>query len=114
MTAFRSGRDFAARVGLTPRQNSTRGKTRLGRTSMRGRRAIRRLPIIGAAAVVTWAARKGPWLARIMARKPRMVVIVALANSEPANAISPREKANARIVWALTIRQDIYRNPVAA
>lgn len=114
MTTFRSGRDFAAWVGLTPRQNSTGGKTRLGRTSKMGQRDIRRLLIIGASAVVTWAARKGPWLARMMARKPRMVVVVALANSEPANAMGPREQANARIVWALTIRQDIYRNPVAA
>jgi transposase len=71
-----------------------------------GQRDIRRLLIIGASAVVTWAARKGPpkgsWLARMMARKPRMVVIVALANKR------------ARIIRALIIRQDTYRNPVAA
>jgi transposase len=106
MTAFRSGRDFAAWVGLTPRQNSTGGKTRLGSTSKMGQRDIRRLLIIGASAVVTWAARKGPprgsWLARMMARKPRMVAVVALANKM------------ARTVWALTARQETYRDPVAA
>ncbi len=106
MTTFRSGRDFAAWVGLTPRQNSTGGKTRLGSTSKMGQRDIRRLLIIGASAVVTWAARKGPpkgsWLARMMARKPRMVVVVALANKM------------ARTVWALTVREETYRDPVAA
>ncbi len=106
MTTFRSGRDFAAWVGLTPRQNSTGGKTRLGSTSKMGQRDIRRLLIIGASAVVTWAARKGPpkgsWLARMMARKPRMVVVVALADKM------------ARTVWALTVREETYRDPVAA
>lgn len=106
MAAFRSGRDFAAWVGLTPRQNSTGGKTRLGRTSKMGQRDVRRLLIIGASAVVTWAARKGTpkgsWLARMMARKPRMVVVVALANKM------------ARTVWALMMRQETYRDPVAA
>ncbi len=71
-------------VGLPPKQNSTGGKNRLGKTSKMGQRDIRRLLIFGASAVVTWAARKGPpkgsWLARTMARKPRMVVVVALAN----------------------------------
>jgi len=106
MTAFRSGRDFAAWVGLTPKQNSTGGKARLGRTSKMGQRDVRRLLIIGASAVVCWAERKGPpqgsWLARMMARKPHMLVVVALANKM------------ARTIWALSVRNDIYRNPVAA
>lgn len=104
MTAFQSGRDFAAWVGLTPRQHSTGGKARLGRTSKMGQRDIRRLLIIGASAVVCWAARKGPpqgsWLARMMARKPRMLVVIALANKM------------ARTVWALTVREETYREPV--
>lgn len=58
MSTFGSGRDFAAWVGLTPRQNSTGGKVRLGSTSKMGQRDIRRLLDIGASAVVTWAARK--------------------------------------------------------
>ena len=56
---FRSGRDFAAWVGLTPVQKSTGGKTRLGRTSRMGERTLRRLLIIGASGVVRWAKRKG-------------------------------------------------------
>ena len=61
-----------------------------------GQRDIRRLLIMGASAVATWAARKGPaegsWLARMRARTPRMLVVVALANKM------------ARTVWAMTIR----------
>jgi transposase len=56
---FAKGRDFAAWVGLTPRQHSSGGKERLGRTSKMGQRDIRRLLIIGAAAVVKWADRNG-------------------------------------------------------
>ena len=104
MTSFRSGRDFAAWVGLTPKQRSTGGKPKLGKTSKMGQRDIRRLLIIGASAVVNWAGRKGApegsWLARMMARKPRMLVIVALANKM------------ARIIWALTMREENYRAPV--
>ena len=72
-----------------------------------GQRDIRRLLIIGASAVVTWAARngapQGSWLARMMmAKKPRMVVVVALANKM------------ARTVWALTVHETTYRDPAAA
>jgi transposase len=106
MSVFRSGRDFAAWVGLTPRQSSTGGKARLGPTSKMGQRDIRRLLIIGASAVVSWAARKGPpegsWLARMMARKAHMLVVTALANKM------------ARIIWAITVRETSYRNPAAA
>jgi transposase len=82
METFSKGRDFAAWVGLTPRQHSSGGKDRLGRTSKMGQRDIRRLLIVGAVAVVRWAARKGApegsWLARMLARKPKMLVAVAL------------------------------------
>src|SRR4051812_9441188 len=81
---FRRGRDFAAWLGLTPVQRSSGGKERLGRTSKMGERALRRLLIIGASAVARWAARKGvpagSWLGRMLARKPPMLVRVALAN----------------------------------
>lgn len=87
METFSKGRDFAAWVGLTPRQHSSGGKERLGRTSEMGQRDIRRLLIVGAVAVVRWAARKGAaegsWLARMLARKPKMLVAVALANCMP-------------------------------
>ena len=103
---FRSGRDFAAWVGLTPVQKSTGGKQRLGRTSRMGERTLRRLLIIAASGVVRWAKRKGApagsWLARMLARKPPMLVIVALANK------------NARVAWALIAKGGIYRAPAVA
>jgi transposase len=100
---FRSGRDFAAWVGLTPVQKSTGGKERLGRTSRMGERTLRRLLIISASGIVRWARRKGvppgSWLARMLARKPPMLVIVALANKM------------ARIAWVLIAKGGIYRAP---
>jgi transposase len=103
---FRNGRDFAAWVGLTPLQRSTGGKQKLGEITKMGERTLRRLLIIGSAAVVLHAARrgapKGSWLEQMMARKPRMLVTVALANK------------TARIVWAVLAKQQDYRAPVAA
>ena len=103
---FRSGRDFAAWLGLTPLQKSTGGKQRLGATSKMGERTIRRLLIIGASAVVRQACMRGApagsWLEHMLARKPRMLVTVALANK------------TARIVWALLTKGGAYRAPVAA
>jgi transposase len=103
---FRRGRDFAAWLGLTPRQRSTGGKTRLGRTSKMGERTLRRLLIIGSSTVVKYASRRGApegsWLASMLARKPRMLVTVAQANK------------TARIVWALLMKNETYRAPVAA
>ena len=105
METFRRGRDFAAWVGLVPRQNSTGGKQRLGRTAKMGQRDIRRLLIIGAMAVVNSAARhgapEGSWLERMLAKKPNMLVAIALANKM------------ARAVWAMMTKQEDYRNPVA-
>jgi transposase len=102
---FRSGRDFAAWIGLTPLQNSTGGKQRMGRTSRMGERTLRRLLIIACSGVVRWAKRKGApensWLSRMLARKPPMLVIVALANK------------TARIAWALITREENYRAPLA-
>jgi hypothetical protein len=60
MDTFRGGRDFAARLGLVPRQFSSGGKERLGRVSKAGQADIRRLLIIGAMACVNWASRKPP------------------------------------------------------
>lgn len=106
MNSFRRGRDFAAWLGLVPRQHSTGGKQRLGRTSKMGQRDIRRLLIVGALAVVRAASRKRPpegsWLARMLARKPRMLVAVALANKM------------ARGIWAMMTKAEDYRKPGAA
>jgi transposase len=103
---FAAGRDFAAWLGLTPLQKSTGGKQKLGAVSKRGERTIRRLLIIGASAVVQQASRrgapKGSWLAQMLARKPKMLVTVALANKM------------ARVIWALLVKGGIYRTPVAA
>jgi transposase len=98
---FRRGRDFAAWMGLTPLQRSTGGKERLGKTTKMGERSLRRLLILGASSVVKAAIRKplppGSWLGRMLTRKPRMLVIVALANKL------------ARIVWALMAQGGTYR-----
>ncbi|MXO46646.1 IS110 family transposase, partial [Erythrobacter vulgaris] len=102
---FAKGRDFAAWVGLTPRQHSTGGKQRLGAISKMGERTLRRLLIIGSSAVVLQASRRGApagsWLEQMMARKPRMLVTVALANK------------TARIVWAVLTKNEDYRAPVS-
>ena len=103
---FAKGRDFAAWLGLAPRQLSTGGKQKLGSISKMGERTLRRLLIIGCSAVVLQASKrgapKGSWLEQMLARKPRMLVTVALANK------------TARIVWALLVRQEDYKAPVAA
>jgi len=105
MESFRRGRDFAAWLGLVPIQHSTGGKQVLGRTSKMGQRDIRRLLIIGAMAVVKTAGRKnapeGSWLARILARKPRMLAAIALANKM------------ARSAWAMLTKGEDFRVPVA-
>ena len=101
MESFRRGRDFAAWLGLVPRQHTTGGKPRLGRISKMGQRDLRRLLIIGAMAVVRQAIRRGgtadPWLANMLERKPRMLVAVALANRM------------ARVAWAVMRNNEAYR-----
>jgi transposase len=101
--AFRCGRDFAAWLGLTPMQRSTGGKQTLGQISKMGDRTLRRLLIIGASAVIKQAilrgAAPGSWLAQMLARKPRMLVAVALANKM------------ARTIWALLAKGGVYRAP---
>ncbi|MCZ4262221.1 IS110 family transposase [Limimaricola sp. G21655-S1] len=103
---FRRGRDFAAWLGLVPRQHSTGGKQRLGATTKMGERSLRRLLIIGANSVIIKRhvhkeAQPGTWLGGLLTRKPPMLVRVALANKM------------ARIVWALMARGGVYRSPVA-
>jgi transposase len=105
LTTFRRGRDFAAWLGLVPKQHSTGGKARLGKTSKMGQRDIRTLLVSGAMAVLQAVERFGTpnngWLTRLRSRKPRMVVAIALANKM------------ARGLWAMMTKQEDYRNPVA-
>lgn len=106
LESFRCGRDFAAWLGLVPRQNSTGGKQRLGRVTKAGQADIRRLLIVGAMSRLTWLGRKsireGSWLARMLERKPKMLVAIALANKM------------ARAIWAMLTRGEDYRNPAPA
>ena len=106
MESFKCGRDFAAWLGLVPRQFSSGGKERLGSVSKAGQADIRRLLIIGAMSRLNWLGRKSipeaSWLARMIARKPRMLVAIALANKM------------ARTIWALMTKNEDYRVPAQA
>jgi len=101
---FRSGREFAAWLGLVPRQSSTGGKARLGGISKRGDSYLRRLLVNSAHTVLLcWkAAKADPWVLSLRGRKPRLVVAVALANK------------TARIAWAVMSRQETYRRVAVA
>ncbi len=91
--SFANGRQLAAWLGLVPRQHSTGGKTNLLGISKRGDTYLRTLLIHGGRAIIRCAGQKPPntnsWLDRILARRHKNVVTVALPNR------------NARIVWAL-------------
>jgi transposase len=101
--AFHSARDFAASLGLVPRQEGTGGKIRLGPISKRGNGYLRRLLVNGAMAVLcSKRAKQDPWLAKLLATKKRKVAAVALANKM------------ARIGWALMTRQEDFRAMSAA
>ena len=106
MGSFRCGRDFAAWLGLVPKQHSSGGKHRLGRVSKAGQADIRRLLITGAMSRLNWMGRKtireGSWLAQLAARKPRKLVAVALANKM------------ARTIWAMLTKNEVYRDPALA
>lgn len=100
---FASGRDFAASIGLTPRLEGTGGKVHLGPISKRGNGYLRRLLVNGAMSLLnSKQAKYDPWIARLLASKPRKLVAVALANKM------------ARVGWALMVRQEDYRAKPAA
>ena len=106
METFRRGRDFAAWLGLVPRQSSSGGKARLGKVSKAGQHDIRRLLVVGAMAAIVGACRRGipedTWLGKLMLRKPRILVAIALANKM------------ARRIWAMLTKGESYRDPALA
>jgi transposase len=99
--AFRSGRQFAAWLGLTPKDHSTAGKQRLGVITRAGDETLRSLLVVGATAVI-WQTRRGtarapqPWLLALLKRKPPKLAAVALANKM------------ARIAWKLMVTGESY------
>jgi transposase len=105
--AFKSGRHLAAWIGLTPKEHSTGGKQRLGGISRAGNERLRRLLVTGATAVIRFAIRPGnkqatAWLLKLLGRRPRKLVAVALANKI------------ARTAWAMMTSGEAYRRPLAA
>lgn len=96
-SAFKSGREFCAWLGLVPRQSGTGGKVKLLGISKRGDTYLRTLLIHGARSVLTHAKQPGPWLEQIKTRRPTNVVIVAQAAKM------------ARAIWAITAKQQDYQ-----
>jgi transposase len=98
--SFRSGREFAAFLGLVPRQSGTGGRVKLLGISKRGDPHLRTLLIHGARTVLNWQSRASrrpdPWLGSLLARRPKNVAIVALANKM------------ARTIWALMVHGRAY------
>lgn len=98
--AFKSGRHFAAWLGLVPRQNSSGGKARLGHISKQGNPYIRQLLVLGAISVLLYIRRDGGsgtgWIAGLLRRRPPKVAAVALANKM------------ARIAWSIMTRGGEY------
>lgn len=96
---FRSGRQFAAWLGLTPQPHSSGGKERLGGISKQGDGYLRQLLVVGATAVMRMAHKdpgRQPWLAQLLGRKPAKIATVGLANK------------TARIAWAVMVRKEVY------
>ena len=99
-TRFRSGRDFAAWLGLTPKDHSTAGRSRQGGITRAGDEMLRSLLICGATAVIQQArrCRSGApgWLSALVERKPPKLAAVALANK------------TARIAWKMMVTGEPY------
>ncbi len=103
-SSFRSGRGFAAWLGLVPRQKSTGGKQRLGRITHQGDAYIRRLLIIGAQSALQCSkeVKENAWVRGLLGRCARLKAAVALANK------------TARVAWALMAKGDVYRRAAAS
>lgn len=102
---FKSGRDFAAWMGLTPKDHSTASKTRLGGITRAGDELLRSTLVVGATAVIQHVKRiqgrsASPWLLRLLERKRPKVAAVALANKI------------ARVAWKLMVSGEHYRRPI--
>jgi transposase len=104
--AFRKGREFAAWVGLVPREHTTGGKQKLLGISKRGNCYLRKLFVQGARAVLQFKEKQSPglkaWLEKLSSHTHYNVVGVALANKL------------ARMAWAVLASGQAYRSPVAA
>jgi transposase len=102
--SFRSGRHFAAWLGLTPKDNSSGGRRRQGCISRQGNEALRKLVVLGATAVIRFAkpGHGSPWLLNLLARKPKKLAAIALANKM------------ARTLWAMMVSGEVYRRPLPA
>jgi transposase len=105
-SVFKSGHDFAAWLGLTPRQNSSGGKQALGAITKQGNRYIRKLLVLGATSLLNVVGkRKGAlrdWIVGLLAKKPARLVTVALANKL------------ARILWAMMKTGESFRTELFA
>ena len=105
-SVFKSGRDFAAWLGLTPRQNSSGGKEKLGAITKQGNRYIRKMLVVGCTSALRVAGRRkgalAEWIAALRSRKPERVVAVALANKV------------ARICWAIMTTGEVFRQETFA
>jgi transposase len=101
LSRFSSGRQFAAWLGLTPRQYSSGETVRLGRITKAGDKVLRSLLVVGAFSQIRGAKsrpeRASPWLLSLLERRPALVAAVAMANK------------TARIAWALAVRGGTYR-----
>jgi len=103
---FKSGRDFAAWLGLTPRQNSTGRKEKLGAITRQGNRYLRKMLVVGCTSALRVAGKRNgalaAWIAALRARKPERLVAVALANKL------------ARICWAIMTTGEVFRQEIFA
>jgi transposase len=102
--AFRSGRDFAAWMGLVPRQHSSGGKERLGHISKQGNKYLRRLLVLAATSHLHWLHKRtgvvADWCRTLLKRRPARLVTIALANKL------------ARICWAMMTTGELYHGDV--
>ena len=105
--------DTMYEIGLVPRQNSTGGKTRLGRITKAGNREIRRLLVLGATSMLGhaegWHSALGGWLRNILQRRPARLATVALANTGFPSRSRDGVPQMARIAWAVMTRNEVYR-----
>lgn len=105
-SVFKSGRDFAAWLGLTPRQNSSGGKPTLGAITKRGNHYIRKLLVLAATSLLNVVGKREgklrDWIVALLAKKPARLVTVALANKL------------ARIIWAMMKTGEGFRSELFA